>query len=96
MKQAFDVGAPVPEPYDFKGNVVVMQFIGTGGIPAPRLIDARATKTDYTAIVNTMKLIYQEAELVHSDLSEYNVMKLDKKIVMFDFGIRRIVSAPVS
>ncbi|MFI5419514.1 MAG: serine protein kinase RIO, partial [Nitrososphaerales archaeon] len=86
LKQAFDVGAPVPEPYDFKGNVVVMQFIGTGGIPAPRLIDARATKTDYTTIVNTMKLIYQEAELVHSDLSEYNIMKLDKKPVMFDFG----------
>jgi RIO kinase 1 len=33
-----------------------------------------------------MKLIYQKAELVHSDLSEYNIMKLDRKLVFFDFG----------
>jgi RIO kinase 1 len=86
LKQAFDVGAPVPEPLNFQGNVVVMQFIGTDGVPAPRLIDAKATKSDYTSIVKTMELIYRKAELVHSDLSEYNVMKLDKKIIMFDFG----------
>ena len=86
LKQAIEVGAPVPQPYDFKGNVVVMQFIGTEGIPAPRLIDAKATKADYTAIISSMKLIYQKAELVHSDLSEYNIMKLDRKVILFDFG----------
>ena len=86
LKQAFDVGAPVPQPYVFQGNVVVMQFIGTEGIPAPRLIDAKATGRDYTAVTNTMKLIYREAEFVHSDLSEYNIMKLDRKVILFDFG----------
>ncbi|MDA4129300.1 MAG: serine protein kinase RIO [Thaumarchaeota archaeon] len=86
LKQAFNAGAPVPQPFDFKGNVVIMQFIGTEGIPAPRLIDAKATKKDYTTIVNAMELIYQKAELVHSDLSEYNVMKLDNKVILFDFG----------
>src|SRR5579872_1247629 len=86
LKQAFEVGAPVPKPYVFQGNVVVMQFIGTEGLPAPRLIDAKATGRDYAAITNAMKLIYQEAELVHSDLSEYNIMKLDRKVILFDFG----------
>ena len=51
-----------------------MQFIGTGGIPAPRLIDAKATKADYKVVIRSMQLIYQKAELVHSDLSEYNIM----------------------
>ena len=86
LKQAFEVGAPVPQPLNFQGNVVVMQFIGTAGIPAPRLIDAKATKADYKTVVRSMQLIYQKAELVHSDLSEYNIMKLDGKIILFDFG----------
>jgi RIO kinase 1 len=86
LKQAFKAGAPVPQPFNFQGNVVVMQFIGTDGIPAPRLIDAKATKADYKAVVRAMQLIYQKAELVHSDLSEYNIMKLEGKIILFDFG----------
>jgi RIO kinase 1 len=86
LKQATDAGVSVPHPFAFQGNVVVMEFIGKGGIPAPRLIDSNSTKSDYTAIIKTMKLIFQKAELVHSDLSEYNIMKLDKKLIFFDFG----------
>lgn len=86
LKQAFNAGVTVPEPFAFRGNVVVMQFIGKDGIPAPRLIDSKATKADYTFIIKSMKLIYRKAELVHSDLSEYNIMKLDRKLILFDFG----------
>lgn len=86
LKQALQAGVSVPDPLRFQGNVVVMQFIGKDGIPAPLLIDSTATKKDYNTVVRTMKLIYQKAELVHSDLSEYNIMKLDRKLVFFDFG----------
>jgi len=86
LKQASSAGVSVPTPYRFQGNVVVMEFIGKDGIPAPRLIDSKATKADYVTVIRSMKLIYQEAELVHSDLSEYNIMKLDRKLVLFDFG----------
>lgn len=86
LKQASQAGVSVPDPLRFQGNVVVMQFIGKDGIPAPLLIDSTATKKDYNTVVRTMKLIYQKAELVHSDLSEYNIMKLDRKLVFFDFG----------
>ncbi|MGI0090772.1 MAG: RIO1 family regulatory kinase/ATPase, partial [Nitrososphaerales archaeon] len=86
LKQCIDAGVHVPHPLNYQGNVVVMEFIGVKGIPAPRLIDVKATKADYTIIIKAMAMIYKKAELVHSDLSEYNVMKYDNKIVLFDFG----------
>ncbi len=86
LKQAMDAGVSVPKPLAFQGNVVVMEFVGKGGIPAPRLIDSNPTKADYASVIRAMKLIFQKAELVHSDLSEYNIMKLDRKLIFFDFG----------
>jgi len=86
LKQAFEAGVSVPKPLAFQGNVVIMEFIGKDGIPAPRLIDSNPTRSDYATILKSMKLIYQKAELVHSDLSEYNIMKLDKQLIFFDFG----------
>jgi RIO kinase 1 len=86
LKQCHDVGIPVPEPYDFKGNVVVMEFIGVGDVPAPRLIDCDVNKNDYQRIVSFMVEICQKAKLVHSDLSEYNIMKYNDRLVVFDFS----------
>jgi RIO kinase 1 len=94
LKAAFEAGVSVPQPFVFQGNVVVMEFIGRDGIPAPRLIDAAATKSDYNEIIRSMQLIYQKAELVHSDLSEYNIMKLEKKLILFDFGSAVSIAHP--
>jgi RIO kinase 1 len=86
LKQCSAVEAPVPEPFAFLGNVIVMQFIGANGIPAPTLVDREVTASDYSQTIDALKLIYQKAMLVHADLSEYNIMKHDGKIMVFDFG----------
>jgi RIO kinase 1 len=86
LKQCIHAGAPVPQPFAYQGNVVVMEFIGVGGIPAPRLIDTEVEKRDYFRITKAMELIYKKAELVHSDLSEYNVLKYNDELRIIDFG----------
>lgn len=86
LKQCVEAGAPVPTPIAFQGNVVVMEFVGVEGIPAPKLIDTTVEEGDYTRILNSIKLIYRKAELVHSDLSEYNVLKYDDRLAIIDFG----------
>ena len=58
------------------------------------LIDSTPTKSDYLSVIKAMKLIYQKAKLVHSDLSEYNIMKLDKKLIFFDFGSAVSIAHP--
>lgn len=86
LKQCTEAGASVPKPITFMGNVVVMEFVGVGGMPAPRLIDTEVQKNDYTRIIRAMEIIYKKGELVHSDLSEYNVLKYDNELKIIDFG----------
>jgi RIO kinase 1 len=86
LKQCSEAGVTVPSPFAFQGNVVVMGFIGEEGVPAPKLIDCDVGKKDYLQIIRSMELIYKKADLVHADLSEYNVLKYDDKLVIIDFG----------
>jgi len=96
LKQCSDVGAPVPRPLAFLGNVVVMQFIGIKGLPAPTLVDREVTKADYLQAVKALKQIYQKAQIVHADLSEYNMMKYEDRIILFDFGSAVSIQHPLA
>jgi len=33
MQRAYEVGVSVPKPIDFENNVLVMEFVGEGGVP---------------------------------------------------------------
>ena len=86
LKTAFEARVPVPQPFSFSGNVVVMQFIGLNGVPAPRLVDCDVTRNDYLEAVKAVRLTFRKAKLVHSDVSEYNILKFQGKIILFDFS----------
>ncbi len=86
LKQAFEAGVPAPRPIQYAGNVLVMEFIGENGVSAPKLLDTEVTKKDYLAVIAALKTLFSKAELVHADLSEYNIFKFNQKIVLFDFG----------
>jgi RIO kinase 1 len=65
-----------------------MEYIGSKKGPAPLL---RNTVLDdpnkvYGTVVEYMRLAYQEAELVHADLSEYNILYYRKRPVIIDVG----------
>ncbi len=96
LKQCSDVGAPVPRPLAFLGNVVVMQFIGIKGLPAPTLVDTEVTKSDYLQAIKALKQVYQKAQIVHADLSEYNMMKFEDRIILFDFGSAVSIQHPLA
>lgn len=76
LKRLWDSGVRVPRPIHVVGNVLVMEFIGDGGVPAPLLRDARLEDPEryLEEIIEDIKRSYLEADLVHGDLSEYNVM----------------------
>jgi RIO kinase 1 len=96
LRQAHDAGVTVPEPYFSIKNVLVMEFIGEGGVPAPTLEETTATRRDYANVIRQMKLLYTEARLVHADLSAYNIFKLRGRIILFDFGSAVDVRHPMS
>lgn len=76
----------VPTPYVFKNNVLVMEYIGKDEIAkqlkndVPEDIDGFADTT-----IKYIKKMY-ENNLVHGDLSEFNILNLNDKPVFIDFS----------
>jgi len=88
LKLAHDAGVRVPKPMLVKRNVLIMEFIGKGGVPAPLLKDTpiRDQAKLYQSLVGAVYKLYTKAKLIHADLSEYNVMIWKGKPVIFDLS----------
>ncbi len=79
LKIAFKAGVDCPKPLFFKENVMIMSFIGSDGLVAPRLIDVKPKnpKKVYKRVLTNLKKLVRGG-LVHGDLSAYNILLLDK------------------
>ncbi|MEM2759853.1 MAG: serine protein kinase RIO [Nitrososphaerales archaeon] len=96
LKRAYYSKVPVPRPIFVKENVLVMEFIGEDGTPAPTLNTCEVTHKHYVGALKTMSKLYK-AKLVHADLSEFNIfLHKDKKIILFDFGSAVDIAHPNS
>lgn len=87
-RDLYGVGVSVPEPIDQYENVLVMGFVGRGGVRAPLLKEAVLTREEYLrifyALVEDLRKAYVKARLVHGDLSEYNVMVWEGRHYIID------------
>ena len=88
----------VPKPIAVERNIVVMEFIGENGISAPSLKEQppENPKKTYNQLITYIKRLYQKAELIHGDLSEYNLMTWRAKLVMFDMSQSVPISHPLA
>eukprot|EP01034_Spumella_vulgaris_P032446 gene32446-40045_t len=88
LKRLQSAGIPSPEPHLLKAHVLVMDFLGKDGWCAPRLKDAELTVDQmfecYKTIAVDMRRMYHECNLVHGDLSEYNLLWHNERPVIID------------
>ncbi|MFQ6051455.1 MAG: serine protein kinase RIO [Candidatus Hydrothermarchaeota archaeon] len=84
LKRAFDAKVRVPKPIVQSRNVLIMEFIGVNGTPAPRMKDypPENPKIVYNLILDYLRRLYCDARLVHGDLSEYNVLITDEPVII--------------
>ncbi|MGQ9788814.1 MAG: serine protein kinase RIO [Candidatus Hadarchaeaceae archaeon] len=84
LQQAYQAGVSVPRPIDHEKNVLAMEFIGEEGVPYPLLKDMKPEnpRKTFDILINSVKKLYQVAGLVHSDLSEYNVMLTPEPVII--------------
>lgn len=65
-----------------------MEFIGKDTIPAKRLRDVPMSVEKYCEhyieIIKMLRVMFLQAKLVHGDLSEYNLLYFEEKIIMID------------
>ncbi len=82
-----EAGVRVPVPARLEANVLVMEYIGDETTPAPLLrhvaLENPAAVLD--DVVANLRAI-RKAKLVHADLSEYNLLFWDGKVVVIDVG----------
>ncbi|MFX1389674.1 MAG: serine protein kinase RIO [Promethearchaeota archaeon] len=89
LKRANKAGLSVPEPIFIKNNILIMEYIGFGSIPAPLLKDINDPKNKvnlFNDILFFIKNLYQKANLVHGDLSEFNILYHNQKPVVIDIS----------
>ncbi len=98
LQLAEQAGVNSPRPRAFYRNILVMTFIGTDGVPAPLLreLPLEDPVDFYDKLTDEMRRLYQQAGLVHGDLSEYNIMVWEKKPVIFDLSQAMLTIHPLA
>ncbi|BCS92812.1 RIO-type serine/threonine-protein kinase Rio1 [Metallosphaera sp. J1] len=87
LSKMFEAGVRVPRPLLVNKNVLAMEFIGEGITKAPLLVDLEEITQDfYDEIVRQIEVMVTKAQLVHGDLSEFNVMVKDDLPYIIDVG----------
>ncbi|MBM3229044.1 serine protein kinase RIO [Candidatus Parvarchaeota archaeon] len=88
-------GVRAPRPVISMGNVLVMEFLGENGVPFSTLdkTGSLQPEQDLQMLLEDVKKLYQ-AGLVHSDLSQYNVIMDDRGPYMIDLGQGVVLKHP--
>jgi len=97
-KLMYEANVSVPKPIAQHENILVMEFIGEKGVRAPLLKEVFLDYDEYEQLfwnlLEDVKKMYTKAELVHGDLSEYNVMIWRDKYYIIDVSQAVKISHP--
>jgi RIO kinase 1 len=88
LEEAMRAKVRVPKPIGVRKNVLVMEFIGENGTSAPSLKEQSPEDPEkvYRTLLTYVQRLYRKADLIHGDLSEYNVMMWNGKPIVFDMS----------
>lgn len=87
LQRAIKYAVRAPEPLIFRNNVLVMEFVGDDS-PAPRLkdVEKELEKSDfeelYSYLMRVIERLWKRGDMVHGDLSEYNVLIWDEPVII--------------
>lgn len=99
LKRACEYGVRVPRPIIAKNNILIMEFIGDEeGNPAPLLKNAEISDPlkIKDILLEYLKILYNDAKLVHGDLSGFNILIKDDEPVIIDISQGIVVDHPLS
>jgi RIO kinase 1 len=98
LQRYFEAGVRVPNPIAWRENVLIMDFIGTEGTPAPRLKDLPFDDpaAGYEELVKQYRLGAELGGLVHGDFSEFNILNHDGEPVVIDVAQAVLTHHPMA
>jgi RIO kinase 1 len=88
LARLFAAGVPVPYPVQILGTELLLEFVGTAdGTAAPRLAETRPDPASLVSfwdqMVESLVTLARDG-LAHGDLSAYNVLVHDERLIMID------------
>ncbi len=103
LKRASEANVTVPEPITSTGNILIMEFLGEEETPAPLLFELGREIEDivdpqelFKDVIENVRKLYQNARLIHADLSEFNIMLFGEKPYLIDMGQSVLTDHPNS
>ncbi|XP_063829261.1 serine/threonine-protein kinase RIO3 [Ostrinia nubilalis] len=88
MMRLQKIGLNCPEMVVLKKHILVMSFIGKDNKPAPKLkeviLKPEKWQSVYNEVVDAMHKMYNVGQMIHADLSEYNILWWDNKCWFID------------
>ncbi len=80
-------GVHAPKPYGFYKNILLMSYLGTSRGPALQIKDLNEGFNEiYFKLREAIWKMYNKANIVHADLSEYNILYYRKNPYIIDVG----------
>ena len=88
LEQLYRAGAAVPEPIAASDNAILMSYCGNEQVAAPALneisLDPDEAEPLFQEVLRNIELMLQH-EVVHGDLSAYNILYWEGEIMLIDF-----------
>ncbi len=88
LRDLYAAGAAVPEPLAVSENALLMDYIGDEFGPAPTLsevtIEPHEVEPLFKEVMRNIDLMLQHG-IIHGDLSAYNILYWNGKIMLIDF-----------
>jgi RIO kinase 1 len=88
LDKLYRAGAMVPKPYAAGENAILMSYIGDDQLPAPILRSVDLTEVEaltlFDDVMSNVELLLKH-DLVHGDLSAFNILYWDGAIMLIDF-----------
>ena len=96
LKRMNKIGVRAPIPIAVQKNILIMEFIGKNEKAAPLLKESRVKKPHklYAKVLDYMTKLYEEGNLVHADLSEYNILMQKQNPVIIDVSQAVLLDHP--
>jgi RIO kinase 1 len=88
MQQLYEAGAAVPKPYTTTDNAILMSYIGDAYVAAPTMnqvsLDPDEARVIFAEVLRNVELMLVH-DMVHGDLSSYNILYWEGRITLIDF-----------
>jgi RIO kinase 1 len=88
MERLYQAGAAVPQPVATSDNAILMSYHGDAHVAAPTLnqvsVGLDEAEPLFQEVLRNVKLMLQH-DLIHGDLSAYNILYWEGEIILIDF-----------